>query len=298
MALNESTYRVSVLAFNILSFAGFFLLALVLIPVILSKQVHRNRTWFGVILAWMLYSLSYLLILGHQFGPEPPFGLCMFQTILIYTMPTMNGWTHLAFVTEVYLGIRMVLFQKKKRASHVRALVVIPYVMASASFFGAFVLMSNSADVQRSPSHMFCHSSTSGPATLTGTLSVIPLLVALPLEAWATYLVIRHWSTFRRVMKSNLESPVTLSILIRILVFTAVPITGISLTITSIASPYASVNETLWDVLLLTPACAFGTRRDVLYGWVLWWRRRKNNDDSEPESPVVTIDSAKHESEV
>ncbi|KAJ7590627.1 hypothetical protein C8J56DRAFT_538345 [Mycena floridula] len=278
-ASSDSSFRNPVLAFDTLAFAGFFLLALVLIPVILFKQVPRNRTWFGLILGWMLYSVSYILILGRQFGPAPPFGLCMLQAILIYTMPTMNGWTHLAFVTEVYMDLRMVLFRKQKRSDHVQALVVIPYTMSFVSFIGAFLLLNDPTDVQRNNSHMFCHIKRPGPSTLTGILCAIPVLLALLLESYMTRLLIRHWKTFRR---ADSRSPVSLSILIRILAFTAVLVAGFGLTVTSFASRVTAVNEMLWDILLLTlpilAALAFGTRRDVMYGWVLWWRRIHSRD--------------------
>jgi len=155
---------------------------------------------------------------------------------------------------------------------------VFPYVMSSISFLGAFMLLRDPLDVERTSSHMFCHVKSPGPATLTGILCVVPLVIALVLEAWAAILLVRHWSTFRRVLRCNSDSPVTVSILVRILVFTAVPVTGISLTITSIVSPSANVDETTWDVLLLTlpilAALAFGTRRDILRGWLFWRKDR------------------------
>lgn len=40
---------------------------------------------------WLLYSLSYGLLVGRQEGPdEPPLGLCITQTLLIYAVPVLS----------------------------------------------------------------------------------------------------------------------------------------------------------------------------------------------------------------
>lgn len=70
--------------FNVLAFLGVFSIILVLAPALFSSHVKRSRAWFGVLTAWMLYSATYLLLIGRQLDPEPPYGLCMLQAALVY----------------------------------------------------------------------------------------------------------------------------------------------------------------------------------------------------------------------
>lgn len=70
--------------FNISASLGVFSIVAVLLPALFSSRVKRSRTWFGVLAAWLVYSVSYLFLIGRQFGPEPPLGLCMFQAVFIY----------------------------------------------------------------------------------------------------------------------------------------------------------------------------------------------------------------------
>lgn len=70
--------------FNVCAFLGVFSIIFVLAPALFSSYVKRSRAWFGVLTAWMLYSATYLLLIGRQLDPEPPYGLCMLQAALVY----------------------------------------------------------------------------------------------------------------------------------------------------------------------------------------------------------------------
>ncbi|KAJ7019914.1 hypothetical protein C8F04DRAFT_324139 [Mycena alexandri] len=78
-----------IVIFNFLAAGGFAMLLGTLLPAMLSANIHRRKTWFSMITSWIIYALSYLFILGHQFGPEPPRGLCVLQMIFIYASPPL-----------------------------------------------------------------------------------------------------------------------------------------------------------------------------------------------------------------
>lgn len=70
--------------FNVFASVGVFSTAFVLAPALFSSRVKRSRTWFGVLTSYLVYSAIYLLLVGRQFDPEPPLGLCFFQAALVY----------------------------------------------------------------------------------------------------------------------------------------------------------------------------------------------------------------------
>jgi len=78
-----------VVFFDVVVFVAIALSFFTFLPAILSKNVHRSIGWYSLIAAWLVYSLSYALLIGKQEGPDPPFGLCAFQSLLIYAVPTL-----------------------------------------------------------------------------------------------------------------------------------------------------------------------------------------------------------------
>jgi hypothetical protein len=77
--------------FNSLYFIGLIFLTIVILPPIFSRNVLRSPLWFAFMGSWMLYCFSFLLLVGQQLGPEPPFGICLFQAALVHAVPALYG---------------------------------------------------------------------------------------------------------------------------------------------------------------------------------------------------------------
>lgn len=89
LSSRDESNSTQITAFNILAFLGVFLNVAALAPALFLPTVHRRTTWYGLVTSWIIYSTSYLLLLGRQTGPEPPFGLCICQAALIYAAPSL-----------------------------------------------------------------------------------------------------------------------------------------------------------------------------------------------------------------
>lgn len=87
--------RADVMAFNIISGAGFLLLTAIFFTVLLSSRVKRVSTWYGYILAWMAFCITPFLVLGHQTHEDPPpsFTVCVVDSALMYASRPL--WVHL-----------------------------------------------------------------------------------------------------------------------------------------------------------------------------------------------------------
>jgi len=75
--------------FDVAVFMAIVLSLCTFLPAILSKNVRRSIGWYSLIAAWLVYSLSYALLIGKQEGTDPPSGLCVFQSLLIYAVPAL-----------------------------------------------------------------------------------------------------------------------------------------------------------------------------------------------------------------
>lgn len=81
--------RALIAAFNAVQMTGLVLLLAIILTAWLAPSVKRSIAWFNVIVSWIFSASSFLLLMGRQTGPEPPFGLCLFQSMLIYAAPSM-----------------------------------------------------------------------------------------------------------------------------------------------------------------------------------------------------------------
>jgi hypothetical protein len=77
------------IAYDVLSFASALILLITILTVVVSKRLYRGKGWFSMMLYWLIYALSYGLLVGKQTGSEPSFGLCYFQTLFIYAAPPL-----------------------------------------------------------------------------------------------------------------------------------------------------------------------------------------------------------------
>jgi hypothetical protein len=65
------------------------LFLLTLLSAALSKAVQRSVVWYSLMIAWLVYAATYGLLVGKQEGPDPPLPICLAQTTLIYSVPTL-----------------------------------------------------------------------------------------------------------------------------------------------------------------------------------------------------------------
>lgn len=79
--------RSIVFAFDVISIILIVLLLLVVLTAAFSRQVQRRASWFGFMLPVIFYQTSFLLLLGAQNHSQPPFPLCVMQSVLIYALP-------------------------------------------------------------------------------------------------------------------------------------------------------------------------------------------------------------------
>lgn len=94
-------YDVIVLVAIILSLCTF-------LPAIFSKSVQRSIGWYSLTTAWLVYSMSYGLLIGKQEGPKPPLGLCLLQALLVYAVPPL--WVYF-YLLHLMLTFRLELRQ-------------------------------------------------------------------------------------------------------------------------------------------------------------------------------------------
>jgi hypothetical protein len=81
----------TIVAFDLLLLLSILLILCALVTAAVSKSIARSPSWYSLMMAGLIYSLSFGLIVGRQETPdEPPLALCVIQTLLIYAVPVLS----------------------------------------------------------------------------------------------------------------------------------------------------------------------------------------------------------------
>jgi len=100
-----------ILAFDIVMGVTFFFLIFSTL-VAWFTGVQRIKMWYLLQLTSAGYCLSFLFLLGHQTGPEPPLHFCAYSAALIYAAPPAAASAALFFVIELHLRLSSALISK------------------------------------------------------------------------------------------------------------------------------------------------------------------------------------------
>jgi hypothetical protein len=81
----------TIVAFDILVFLSALLFLCALVTAVLSKSVDRSLCWYNLMIAGLVYSLSFGCIIGKQeTADQPPLALCVTQAVLINAAPVLS----------------------------------------------------------------------------------------------------------------------------------------------------------------------------------------------------------------
>ncbi|KAJ7494804.1 hypothetical protein B0H11DRAFT_2003439 [Mycena galericulata] len=286
--------RTPTYVFNFLAGTGFFLLLVTVVAAAVSPTIHRSHTWFSMIISWMVYAASYMLILGHQLDIEPPRGICAFQMTLIYASPPLTTMTGLAFIIDVHLKLTRALFTNQADHKYTRLLLFVPWALFAAVSAEALIAVRDFTEIQRDPNHMYCHSLLNIQTRISAIICVIGLGAALSLIIWTTVILYRNWMLFRHL--TTTANDLRLSSLIRILVFTVQTSTGLGLGALA-AEDNVIPGQAIWSALLpiLPVLCGlvFGTQKDITHCFMFC--KPVDNDPPAFSTPSPSSHTCKNE---
>ncbi|KAJ7813651.1 hypothetical protein B0H13DRAFT_2141808 [Mycena leptocephala] len=260
--------------FNSLYFIGLIFLTIVILPPIFSRNVLRSPLWFAFMGSWMLYCFSFLLLVGQQLGPEPPFGICLFQAALVHAVPALATIAGVCFVVDIYCTLRISLKHSywipMKRTP---VLLTLPIV----SFIGMFILslaigLQDHSTVNREPNNMYCHINTGLPTLVSAILSGWALFVAIGVEIAAAIMLYRNSAVLSLPTLGNPSTPTEPPIARELL-------TLLGLSLSAMMLFHVHESDIKWNVLvpILPPLAAilFGAQKDIISGWRFWKHETK-----------------------
>ncbi|KAF7308009.1 hypothetical protein MKEN_01162600 [Mycena kentingensis (nom. inval.)] len=177
--------------------------ALLLMIVLLAwlSGAQRMTTWYLLLLSSAAYCLSFLVLVGHQRGPEPPLQVCALSAVFIYSAPPIVAGGVLLFVIELHLRMTSILASKAMGEKLVRFApwgIVISHLIP---FWTSLVTgLSDVTNIKRDSSGVFCHIENSlVPTALTGTMVVLYMILMFIVEGATVIHLIRRRSAVRAI---------------------------------------------------------------------------------------------------
>ncbi|KAJ7430398.1 hypothetical protein B0H11DRAFT_2135940 [Mycena galericulata] len=285
--IREETGAPPFVVFDVLQFLALLFLMAMLLPALLSRSVQRMKTWFNLIIACIIYCVSFLLLVGHQSGPEPPFALCVFQAGLIYAAPPGIAAAGLAFVVELYLKLSSTLSMSEINARRIIILLVISplahfIVFWVAVFTGLSGPVGDLQDfVQRSDGGLYCHINSKIPTTVTAITVVFFVVMMFIVEVYTIVYLVRKRSAYKGIRLASGAFP--LSLFIRTASYSSIG--GLAIILVYILNSSAASSSMQFvfvdfsAILPLTVALVFGFHMDIIRFYMCWRTKKYQNAD-------------------
>ncbi|KAI0337239.1 hypothetical protein BDW22DRAFT_1433464 [Trametopsis cervina] len=244
-----------------------------LVTALASKRVNRHVTWLNFCITWIIYVISYTLLLysGHQFSEEPPaFALCLTQAALVYGAPVLVASSTVSLVVQIWFSLRMVVtWQQPEHRARAPSywtvlLVAMPYIVWFPVTMAALSLgLADHDSVVRSDSADYCSIATGVPGHITAGLVAFFVVIAIVFEALIANFLRRYWGAYNKLRPVG---QIGLSMVIRTACFLALNIIAVSQIVVFLAKQFTIAN--IW--ISITPIAAvavFGTQRDIMRVW-------------------------------
>ncbi|KAF9446820.1 hypothetical protein P691DRAFT_776575 [Macrolepiota fuliginosa MF-IS2] len=272
-----------VVLFDTVTILSFVLIVIIVATAYLSKYVQRRRVWYGQMVQWMIYCISYMLLFRFQRDTEPPRLLCLLQASFIYACPPACAAGSACFMIDFYMSLSPLHRKPTQRIRRLGLLLnSLPWVVlvSAALQVVLFAVATGDRDIAQR-SHFFCNISNQEPTVVSVILVLLALVVWFFFEVQSGIILYQNRLDFKRMnYKMSLDY---VSLYIRSAIFTVGMLIAIGLSIYSLSLPPQSGP---WSIALpfmpIFVAVVFGSQGDIMRVWVFWRKRKAVEEEEEP----------------
>ncbi|KAE9403538.1 hypothetical protein BT96DRAFT_990202 [Gymnopus androsaceus JB14] len=204
---DTSQHQASLIVFFlVLQIIGLFGGIIIILTARFYSPIQRHATWYNFMLSWVISSISYtLLLFGGQIdlsgdSKGVPFGLCVFQSSVIYAAPPLSAAAVLGMVAQIWFSVHLTLFKKpfKSQKLLTKLLLILPYVLfvgisAEALAFG----LAQPDSVRVTGSGMYCNSGLAIPGRISAGIVTVVLFPAVIIEIFLVVSLRKHWDVLK-----------------------------------------------------------------------------------------------------
>lgn len=251
---------------------GLFGTLIMLITAIFSRSTPRHSTWYSFTISWIISAISYTLLFwsGDLTGPPPPFTLCLVQSMMIYSVPSLTAGTTLGLVVQIWFLVRSVAKPTSKKAIGIppmllTALLAGPYFIYATFLISILVAgWRNPRIVRRASTGLYCSFKHTAPGRISTFIVVSIMVPTVVLEILICRALRQQWSHFKNL-------PYSLSMALRVAAFTFVGFLSIALSMVFLLmTHHGSELNIVISILPVSAVLVFGTQADLIRVWMFW----------------------------
>ncbi|KAF9463541.1 hypothetical protein BDZ94DRAFT_1321689 [Collybia nuda] len=272
---SSSTLRlpVAVVTFDVFQSVALFILVVALLVVLLSHAVSRIRTWFCLLISVALYCVSFLLLAGHQTGPEPSVGWCAFQAGLIHAAPPLVAVAAFIFMVELYIRLTAVTLSREVNNNVIYWMPwALPLVHSMAFWVALLIGLTDTRTIERHPSGLYCRINQHIPPIFSGALVVFFSALMVILEVYTAIHLYRQRMLIKRIDSHKTEFP--LQTFIRMGVITVLGSFAIAMVFIVTKGAEEGPLLNILPAMPFAVALVFGFQKDILLALVCWRIRK------------------------
>ncbi|KAJ3574195.1 hypothetical protein NP233_g1932 [Leucocoprinus birnbaumii] len=278
-------------AYDVLSFTSALILAIMILTAICSQKVYRGKAWFGMMACWLVYALSYGLLVGKQIGPEPSFAHCFVQTMFIYAAPPLVAVGTLCFYLDFYLSSCWDPSRRRSlRPVAAYILLFLPWLVHIAIDVEVIIMtVTSTADpvVEKIESNLYCHlHENAHPGLVNAAIVILSMVMLIPLEVWTGIQLYRC-----RSIRVGEDFRQYLTVYLRIAACTIVAAAAFGLSAITLADVQGDslVQDLSFPCLSMAVSLIFASQQDLLNVWLCRPSRYSSEDRSSPRSKTEGI---------
>lgn len=182
-------------------------------------------------------------------------------------------------MTDIYLRISASIRSKPGEPVSPRLdkfFLILPVAVFIACFAEVILfLQPNVSNVVR-VHNFYCHMTTSAPSYIAAIIVIASGLYLFPLEIYTSILLYRHWNAFRTITRRygpSRDARLSLSMFVRVFLFTIMAMTGVGLSSISLV-PSLLDFSLVFPIVPMIAAVTFGSQADIIRSWMFWQQRR------------------------
>ncbi|KIK70710.1 hypothetical protein GYMLUDRAFT_288200 [Collybiopsis luxurians FD-317 M1] len=277
-------------------------MSVLLLTYFFSKNVHRPCTLVNFWITWLIYSISYSLLLYDRQQYTTPDTLCRIQATMVDGSSALVATSGFAAIIQIWLQVQSPSqftssFTSIKRTSSRIKLVpglAAPYAVFLAFAIGSALVGKKNFHLVKPTNGLYCSLNVDGLARYS--IPAYCTAIIFGLLGFEVAILLKYWKSRVKTSKAFilLKREVSLSLIMRMSLFSLASLMVLSIGIVYMSNWLSAWSYMIQAALPLLAAVVFGTQKELLVVWTscCHCRRSKARPQLEPVQ-VLEIPTAR-----
>jgi len=250
--------------FALLILGGHICFPVMLLCIFISRHpISGSKLFLHFCFSWVVHSVGFSILFysGNATGPEPAFGPCILQAVLVYIVPVLETSFLCALVYHLCFTIEVIL-NYKAEMSELRMMMLVtgPYFVSLVPAFAVSVVATTHPEFLYRGDNYYCALSSHIPTDINATIAGIFLCTSVFLQCRIGLLLYKNRLILKQVMVQGFE---LFHLFIRLSFFILITVVGVAMVLVVVVDRMNKSRIVYQAALPLLAFVTFGTRLSI-----------------------------------